>query len=610
MLRRTAFAGITGLCLLAACGDDEGTGFDDEVGGGAGVGGARAGAPSGGRAGGPRGGSGDGLGGGEADAGDPGRGGSSPAEAGAPSEVDGGSPSTGSGGSGEAGQPTTTAGSGGTAGTAGTGPTTGGRVDPGTVGGAGGAGGSEDEVVGGAGGDAGTSEPEPVGLVAHFTFNDATTGETAADATGHFGPATLKSGATWTIGRAATGGVELAADGAHVQLPANLFAGVNKATIALWVNLTSLQPWSRIYDFNNGTNRKFMYLASDRFDRDVAQPGGAPPLKQNQGMLFAIHTGDPAQEGVVSTDFDLPLSVWKHVAVTIDGAEYSMFVDGSLISRGETKERFPAEIEPTLNGWLGKSTFSGDAYLKAKLDDFRVYDVVLSQAEIQDLAWPDSDYSHYRFEDTTEGEAVDYSDRAFNGTIRNGAGFTEGRVGRALLLEGGPQAGAHHYVTLPPTIVESCDDLTIALWAKPNAITNWSRFLEIDGLVDGNMFLTPFAHNGTNNELRFDIYRGNTLGVQLIAAEYPAGTTLTGVWHHYAVTLSGDTARLYFDGSQIASKTDMTFNPSDITIGANGRAWIGKANPAFNDPHLNAAIDDLRISCRAYTADEIKMLAR
>lgn len=590
MLRRTAFAGITGLCLLAACGDDDGGGLD-EVGGGAGVGGARAGAPSGGRAGAPRGGSG----GGEADAGDPGRGGSSPAEAGAPTEPDAGSPSTGTGGSGEAGGPTNM---GGTFGTAGTAPTAGGTVEPGTVAGAGGAGGSDDGgsgEVGGAGGEGGTPEPEPVGLLAHFTFNEKS-GMTAADQTGRFGPATLKSGATWTTGRAATGGVELAEDGAHVQLPNGLFAGVEKATIATWVNLTSYEPWSRIFDINGGS-KGFMYLASDR--------GTAA----GEGMRFSIYTGVAANESILTANTDLPIGAWKHVAVTVDGDTHSLFVDGILIGQATSKGRFPAEIEPSVNGWLGKSTITTDRYLKGKLDDFRVYDTVLTPDEIADLAWPDSDYSHYRFEETTEGEVVDYSDRALHGVIQNGAGFTEGHRGEAILLEGGAGNAANQHVSLPPGIIENCTDLTIALWAKIDAVTNFSRFLDIDGMTNGFIYFSPSIPVSGHPELRFNIYRpGFTPADQFVMAPYPAAATLTGVWHHFAVTLAGDTARLYFDGNQIGENVAMTFNPSDVDIAANAHAWIGRS--MFQDPYLDAAIDDYRVSCRAFTADEIKQLAR
>jgi hypothetical protein len=297
--------------------------------------------------------------------------------------------------------------------------------------------------------------------------------------------------------------------------------------------------------------------------------------------------------------------------VTVDGDIHSLYVDGTFVAQGPSKGRFPAEIEPSINGWLGKSTFPNDRYLKGKLDEFRVYDTVLTADEIADLAWPDSDYSHYRFEETTEGEVVDYSDRALHGTIRNGAGFTEGRRGDAILLEGGPAAGAHHHVALPPTILENCDDLTIALWAKIDTATNYSRFLEIDGKINGFLYFSPTIPGTAGTpELRFNIIRPGVAPQddEFVSAPYPTGTVLTGTWHHFAVTLAGNTARLFFNGNQIAVKTDMTRNPSDIEIANNAHAWIGKT--MFPDPHLDAALDDYRVSCRAFTADEIKQLAR
>ncbi|MFO7181503.1 MAG: LamG-like jellyroll fold domain-containing protein [Pseudomonadota bacterium] len=457
-------------------------------------------------------------------------------------------------------------------------------------GGAGGAGDEEppEEPQGGAGG---ASEPdpepdEPKGLVVHYAFDEGS-GTTSEDKAGNFDDATL-SGATWGAGRGGTSAVQLSADQAHVVLPTEIFETARKATIAVWVNASSLPGWSRIFDFNSAAG--FLYLATDTGD--------------NEGARFSIYTGDPLTESVLRTRAPFPIDVWKHVAITIDGEKHTMFVDGYPVHTIDTL-RHPAELEPTLNGWLGKSTFDVDPFFKGLMDDFRVYDVVLSQSEIADLAWPDEDYTYLRMDETSGDTAADSSDRGFDGTLVGGPMFiADGHLGGALELAGG-------YVELDPEVVASCDDLTIALWAKIKTPQNWVRFFDLFGRWQGDggdppgnwIFFTPTADFGGVQHLHFAIFKGSDA---LVNAPYPEGTDLTE-WHHYAVTLSGTTARLYFDGVQLAVNESMAFKPSDMELGPDAAAWLGKST--FPDPNLDGVLDDVRISCRAFTAGEIKQLA-
>ncbi len=46
----------------------------------------------------------------------------------------------------------------------------------------------------------------------------------------------------------------------------------------------------------------------------------------------------------------------------------------------------PKDIGNTTQNWLGRSQYTADAYLLGSLDDFRIYNRVLSQAELRYLA--------------------------------------------------------------------------------------------------------------------------------------------------------------------------------------------------------------------------------
>ena len=61
------------------------------------------------------------------------------------------------------------------------------------------------------------------------------------------------------------------------------------------------------------------------------------------------------------------------------------------------------------------------------------------------------------------------------------------------------------------------------------------------------------------------------------------------------------------DGAEIVSSAQIVINPSDL--GATTHNWFGRSQ-YVDDAYLNGRLDDVVISCRAFTADEIGLLAK
>ena len=70
------------------------------------------------------------------------------------------------------------------------------------------------------------------------------------------------------------------------------------------------------------------------------------------------------------------------------------------------------------------------------------------------------------------------------------------------------------------------------------------------------------------------------------------------------MTLTGTTGRMYVNGVQVAQNTNMTLTPS--SMGNTTQNYIGKSQ--YDDPLLNAAVDDFQIYDRALSASEITAL--
>ena len=153
--------------------------------------------------------------------------------------------------------------------------------------------------------------------------------------------------------------------------------------------------------------------------------------------------------------------------------------------------------------------------------------------------------------------------------------FGLGRIGRGMIFD-----GVDDSLALPAGIADS-QDITIAAWIYWNGGAAWQRIFDFGTGTGQYLMLTPSS--GTN--LRFSIV-SNAVTQDLNTTVMPAGQ-----WVHVAVTLSGDTGRLYVNGALVATNAAMTLNPSDIRPTQN---FIGDSQYAA-DPLFSGRIDDFRV---------------
>lgn len=197
---------------------------------------------------------------------------------------------------------------------------------------------------------------------------------------------------------------------------------------------------------------------------------------------------------------------------------------------------------------------------------------------------------HYKADQSSGAVLWDSAGGGNDANLVGAYGFSTGRSNSALDLSGG-------YAILPSSIVSTLNDFTISTWVNLASLDTWARIFDFGDDASNYMFLTPLANTGRP---RFAI-RTPSNGEEIV----DSSTTIPiGVWTHVAVTLSGNTARIYIDGIERGSNTGMTLSPSSLcdTI-AN---FIGKSQ--FPDPALSGSIDDFRIYARALDAGEIASL--
>ncbi|UCG57704.1 MAG: LamG domain-containing protein [Phycisphaerales bacterium] len=213
-------------------------------------------------------------------------------------------------------------------------------------------------------------------LVGWWKFDEGQ-GSVAVDWSGQGNHGAIRGGTEWIDGYDG-GALRLKGQDGYVNLPIGaVIASMDSTTITTWVNFSNLGgSWQRIFDFGSGTPT-YLFLC---------------PRTGTAGVMHAaIQVGDQGHSEVNAPE-TLPTG-WHHVAVVVTSGSMQLYLDGQVLDSG-TAATVPSDLGNTSSNWLGRSQFVADGYFNGSLDDFRIYNRVLSKADIAEtmrgdpsLAW-------------------------------------------------------------------------------------------------------------------------------------------------------------------------------------------------------------------------------
>tara|TARA_R110002049_G_scaffold38978_6_gene120452 strand:- start:47841 stop:50897 length:3057 start_codon:yes stop_codon:yes gene_type:complete len=159
---------------------------------------------------------------------------------------------------------------------------------------------------------------------------------------------------------------------AFVVLPGQVVAGIESLSITGWVYMQSKESGQQFFDFGK----------SDKSHFSVAPMGN----KNHDGFQAEITT--ETADAYKTNSSALEVGKWNHIAVVINTPSKSLstYVNGKKTAETKNVEldfEQLFDIDSANNMlYIGKSIVSENAYINAKLHDFRIYRIPLSQKQI------------------------------------------------------------------------------------------------------------------------------------------------------------------------------------------------------------------------------------
>ena len=205
---------------------------------------------------------------------------------------------------------------------------------------------------------AATVASAPSGLVGAWGFSEGS-GTVAADASGSGNAGTI-AGPAWTT--AGKYGSALTFDGVNdwVTVPDAASLDVTRMTLEAWVRPTAVASWRSALLKERPGGMVYSLYASQSNSRPVGQVDIG---------------GERNAQGTAA----IAMNAWTHLAVTYDGTTLRLYVNGAATGSAVFAGSIPASTGVLR---MGGNSIWGE-WFKGTLDELRVYNRALSQAEIQ-----------------------------------------------------------------------------------------------------------------------------------------------------------------------------------------------------------------------------------
>lgn len=210
---------------------------------------------------------------------------------------------------------------------------------------------------------------------------------------------------------------------------------------------------------------------------------------------------------------------------------------------------------------------------------------------------------HYEFE---EGAGTSAANTGTDDTVGAAAlvGSTgwspNGIAGGALNMSGGSNANT---VDLPDNLLQNEAAFTTSFWVRPDTKGNWINLFHVgDGLEGaGSFFQIQMQTQAAGNTGLAATFKKKGSELQERVYATPTKDVTANQWNHVVFTRDGAVGRLYLNGVEVASKTNLTLTMTDV--GPTTNNWLGRNG--YPDPSYDGLMDDVRVYTSALSASDV-----
>jgi hypothetical protein len=318
---------------------------------------------------------------------------------------------------------------------------------------------------------------------------------------------------------------------------------------------------------------------------------------------YAISPTNYTAESGIQTGAALSKAAWKTIIYVQKEGLGRLFIDGDLKVYG-TITMNPSGLGATQYNYLGRSCYSGDAYLKdAKLADFRIYDGAISMEQICTLSGikaPNNDallLVQFSFDTASDTSGT------YVGSFKNGAKSIS--LSGIPVLDLGESNGYFDFGANLGTVIASLDSFSIStniyvpnttsLSSNGNFVWTFANSADMVSAKNGNMFFSAIKSRYAISKTDYNAETSVNVNTELVK----------GKWINITYTQADNVGRVFIDGVMLADNP-VTIKP--LELGATAYNYLGRSCYASDVYIKNAQYNKFRIYRGALTESKILTL--